>query len=716
MARRFFDIIHLCCGMEEANVQGTSHQPCIAPPAPSDLAESPAAPSPLASYNPHDDADGGQAQLRTHQDETHEQDRTYKASEIAVIDHKPNSINTAAPIDSVKGAASKFAGVQDRREKPKQGQDDVDKVQEKLAEYQRRSQEAEAGKARALQEVNWATNARDELRMSLKKAQTEEAQARQDAELAELRHRELQRGASESTAAKAELDVVRHRRAAVLADLQSARAEVESLGKKRAAAAAEADAAVARARETAAASQKAAKAAEVLAAELGAMKRALEASRAMHDKAEERRMLLAMAFEQDKAQWQTDLEESEDEAKKLRVQLMAACELEMKAEKASERLESLKAELQACAVEATLGGKEEKPTASSRPALEKTRKELEDAKASVERAKGEAKCLRLAADSIRDDLEKQKAALAALRRKEGRSSASIPSLEAELSRVTSQLAAAEARAKECGVGDDSDMQERVAEARRDAERAKAKAQSARDEVARARDEASVAKAAVAAMDARLEAVARETLASNTSRETAASAADALLREEHAPARAVAQSEAAEDGVTLTAEKYGELSRRARETEELSRKRVSDAVMLISEAKDAEVRSLEQVAQLARQAELRRQALQAATEEAEEAEFGKLTAQRELRQWHAEREHRRHGGSPRPGLAEISVLHDRGAGEGRGNPHILSPRGYVPRSDMLGPAATAAEADARHRKTFLPRMVMFLARKRAQNWK
>ncbi|KAL6645307.1 hypothetical protein ACP70R_016915 [Stipagrostis hirtigluma subsp. patula] len=705
--------------MEEANVEGTN-RPSIAPES-SDLPEGPVDAASLASSNAHEDAETGQSQLRVDQDEMQEQNRSYKASEIAdrfiqVIDQKTR-VDTAAPIDSVKGAVSKFGGILDWSEKRKLIQDELDKVHQEAAEYHKRSQEAEAGKARALQELGTAASATEELRLSMEKAKAEEAQARQDAELAELRVRELQRGASETTAVKAELDVARRRRDAALADLESAIAELESTEKERAAAAKAANAARTRARETAAASEKAGKAVEALAAELAALKRELESSRAAHDKAEEKRMVLALAFEQEKAQWQTDLEESELEAKKLRDELIAACDLEMKAEAASERLASLKAELLACAVEGTLGGEEEKPTVSSQPALEKTKKELEDAKASVERAKDEAKCLRVAAASMRDVLERQKAELAALRRKEGLSSASIPSLEEELRRVTSELAAAEARAKEGS--DESKLQERVVEARREAEQAKAKARSARDEVAKAREEATVAKAAVAAMDARLQAVMREILASNTSAEIATSSAGALLQEPK-PALA-AKSQGIEGGVTLTEEEYGELSRRAREMEELAGKRVMDAVKLIREAKDAEVRSLEQLSQLARQTEQRRQALQAATLEAEEAEFAKLTAERELRQWHAEHDPQRRPGetdSPRTGLAEISVLHEQGAGDGRANPHILSPRGYMPRTDVMGPAAAGAgaEADARQRKTFLPRMVMFLARKRAQAWK
>jgi chromosome segregation ATPase len=225
----------------------------------------------------------------------------------------------------------------------------------------------------------------------------------------------------------------------------------------------------------------------------------------------------------------------------------------------------------------------------------------------------------------------------------------------------------------------------------------------------------VAKAAVQTMEAWLEAwleaVMREILAANASAETAMASADALVQQQDNKSGAV------EGDVALAAEEYEELSRRARETEEVAGKLVVEAVKLIKEAKDAEVRSLEKLTQLTKQTEQRRQALQAATAEAEEAELSKAKAERELRQLQAE--HRRAGGSaggetmsPRTGLAEISAFD---GSHGRGNPHILSPRGgYMPRADMAAMSA-AEEADATQKKNFFPRMAMFLARKKAQNW-
>ncbi|KAK1594671.1 hypothetical protein QYE76_017403 [Lolium multiflorum] len=664
----------------------------------------------------------------------------YTASEIAgrfikAIDGKAHVVDTAAPIDSVKGAVGKFGGILDWREvsdlylddlpvalslsvtaiaansltecllqRRQRVQEELGKVAGEKAEHQRQTRAAEAGRADARRDLAGATGEIDDLWLSVKRAQIAQAQARKDADLAKLRLRKTEKRA----AARAELAGVRERHAAARAELGEVRKELGALRKERDAVAAEAGAAAARARETAGEAVAAGEAVREAAEELAAVKAELESARGAHDVAEEKRLRLAMAWQEEKVQWQNELEEGEQEARRLRDELLAAGELESKVAAASEQLANLRAELFACAVE---GASAEDTAAAGAPSakLANARKELEEVKTSVEKAQDEAKILRVAAASLHADLEKEKAELAAVRRKEEATSASIPPLEEELGRLTSELTEAQARARDSGE-ERSRKPEQLSEARREAERAKASAQAAQEEIAVAREEARVAKAAVQTMEARLEAVMREILAANASAETATASADALVQQQDNKSGAV------EGGVALAAEEYEELSRRARETEEVAGKRVVEAVKLIKEAKDAEVRSLEKLTQLTKQTEQRRQALQAATAEAEEAELCKAEAERELRQLQAEQRRARGsaGGespSPRTGLAEISAFD----GSGRGNPHILSPRGgYMPRADMAAMSA-AEEADAKQKKPFFPRMAMFLARKKAQSW-
>ncbi|KAM3262853.1 hypothetical protein ACQJBY_053157 [Aegilops geniculata] len=640
----------------------------------------------------------------------------YTASDIAerfvrVIDGKVH-VDSAAPVDPVRGAVSKFGGILDWRERRQLAEEELAVVHAEAAEYQRRTREADAGRAEAQQDLMGATGEIDDLWLTVKRAQIAEAQARKDSELAKLRLRKLEKSARERAAAKAELDSVRGRHATALADLRAARAEMDALRKERDAVAEEASAAAARVRDTAGETVHAAEALREAAAEFDVLRAELESARATHDAAEEKRMRLALAWREDKVRWQNQLEEAEMEVRRRRDELAAAGDLESQVAAASEHLATLRAELFARAVQGA-SEEEDKQTsaASSTPAMVgKAKKELEEAMGSVEKAKDETKILHIAAASLRADLDKEKAELAALRQKQSTSSsASIQPLEEELSRVTSELAAAQARARDREERRNA-TPEQVDDARREAERAKASARATQEEVAAAREDARVARAAVQATEARLEAVLREVLAAKASAEAAAASADALLQQQQGGTQS-AQGQVPEDCVALTTEEYEELSRRARGTEEAAGERVAEALRQVKEAKDAEARGQQKLAKLGRDTELRRQTLRVATEECEQAESAKLAAERAL-----QAELRRRAGSetaspPRAGLAEISTLE---GGDARGgNPHILSPRaGYMPRADM---AAMAAAEDAGQKKPFFPRMVMFLAKKRAQTW-
>uniref|UniRef100_A0A453JCK5 Uncharacterized protein n=1 Tax=Aegilops tauschii subsp. strangulata TaxID=200361 RepID=A0A453JCK5_AEGTS len=373
-------------------------------------------------------------------------------------------------------------------------------------------------------------------------------------------------------------------------------------------------------RDTAGETVHAAEALREAAAEFEVLRAELESARAAHDAAEEKRMRLALAWREDKVRWQNQLEEAEMEVRRLRDELAAAGDLESQVAAASEHLATLRAELFARAVQGA-SEEEDKQTsaASSTPAMVgKAKKELEEAMGSVEKAKDETKILHIAAASLRADLEKEKAELAALRQKQSTSSsASIQSLEEELSRVTSELAAAQARARDSEEGKKKTTAEQLDEARREAERAKASARATQEEVAAAREDARVARAAVQATEARLEAVLREVLAAKASAETAAASADALQQQQQQDGTQSAQSQVPEDCVALTTEEYEELSRRARGTEEAAGERVAEALRQVKEAKDAEARGQQKLAKLGRDTELRRQTLRAAREECEQ---------------------------------------------------------------------------------------------------
>ncbi|KAI5015759.1 hypothetical protein ZWY2020_057149 [Hordeum vulgare] len=222
----------------------------------------------------------------------------------------------------------------------------------------------------------------------------------------------------------AELESLRDRHVAALVYLRTTRAELGTLKNERDAIAEKASVAAARVRDTTHEAMQAGEAA----VELDVLMADLESARTAHDTTQERR---------NKVMWQRELEQCEMEARRLRDELVAAGDLESKVVAAFEHLANLGVELFARAIEwATKEEDKHIPVARSTPTtLAKVKKELEEVKGNVEKAKDEAKILHVAVASLCVDLEKEKAELAAVGRKERRSSSpSILSLEEEPSR------------------------------------------------------------------------------------------------------------------------------------------------------------------------------------------------------------------------------------------------------------------------------------------
>ncbi|KAG8390010.1 hypothetical protein BUALT_Bualt01G0038800 [Buddleja alternifolia] len=655
------------------------------------------------------------------------------------IDLSRGQIDTAAPFESVKAAVSKFGGIVDWKahrvqtvERRKFIELELEKAQEEMPSYKQQSEAAEEAKAQVLKELESTKRLIEDLKLNLERAQTEEQQAKQDSELAKLRVEEMEQGIADeaSFAAKAQLEVARARHASAVSDLKTVNDELEQLKKDYSLLIAEKDAAVRKAEEAASKSKEAEKAVEDLTIEIITLKQALESAHAAHMEAEEHRIGAVMAKEQDTLEWEKDIKEAEEELRRLNEQMLSTKDLKSKLDKATTVLCDLKAELAAYMesklVEETGQGvnTEKKETrADIEAAVNAAKKELEEVKLNIEKANNEVNILKLAATSLKSELEKGKTELSAIQQREGMASIAVSSLEAEINRTKSEIALVQMREKE-EREKMVELPKKLQEAAQGAEQAKALVQTARDELRKAKEEAEQAKAGASTMESRLIAARKEIEAAKASEKLALAAISAL--EESESSKMNNDEEDSPSGITLTLEEYYELSKRAHEAEEEANARVAAAIAQIDLAKGKEISSLNKLEEVSCEMSERKDELDAALQKAEQAKEGKLGVEMELRKWRAENEQRRKAGesvpsintsrSPRASFEEGSK-NLVNMSNSSSSLHQRSPRAKMVNAENTSNSETESSPEKmvtkKKKKSFFPRIFMFLARKKAQ---
>ncbi|KAK6792771.1 hypothetical protein RDI58_011852 [Solanum bulbocastanum] len=647
-------------------------------------------------------------------------------------------IDTAAPIESVKQAVSKFGGIVDWKahrvqtvERRQLVEQELSKVQEEIPFYKKQSQAAEDAKVLVLKELDGTKRLIEELKLNLERAQKEEQQAKQDSELAKLRVEEMEQGIGNdlSIAAKAQLEVARARHAAAVSELKTVKSELEDLRKDYSLLVSDKDGAVKRAEEAVSASKEVEKTLETLTIELITAKESLEVAHAAHLEAEEHRIGAAMAGEQDALNWEKELKQAEEELIRLNQQILSAKDLRVKLDTASALLLDLKTELAAYMEsklkqetdEGNLNGEQSEPEKRThneiQSVLATAKRELEEVKLNIEKATTEVNFLKVAATSLKAELEKEKSELAAIQQREGIASVAAASLEAELSRTQSEIVLAQKKEKEAREKM-VELPKQLQEASQEADRAKSLAQMARDDLNKAKEEAEEAKAGASTVESRLLAVKKEIEAANAAKKLALAAIAALEESELAQKT---KDEETPPGVTLSLEEYYELSKQAHEAEEQANKKVADAHTQIDVAKESELRSLNRLDEVNREITERKEALGVALQKAEKAKEGKLSVEQELRKWREEQEQRRKAGVSIPPTAGSPRKSDEennesktseSAPEATASCDSTSPKAQLQASSTEADSSPDVKVPRKKKRSFFPRIFMFLGRRKA----
>ncbi|GMN40525.1 hypothetical protein TIFTF001_009745 [Ficus carica] len=261
--------------------------------------------------------------------------------------------------------------------------------------------------------------------------------------------------------------------------------------------------------------------------------------------------------------------------------------------------------------------------------------ELKQAKLNLSRTTTDLADIRSSVDSFNKKLEKERLALEKTRERLTQNSSKISSLEEELNQTKLKLQLAKDAESKGGSENPVDISKVLQRLNYEVEQFKKVGEDARSEVVRATQEIEQTKTRIRTAEVRL-------VAARKMKEAARAAEAVALADIKAISNCDGSSGDAsqKQGITLSFEEYSFLVRKARDAEELSKKRVVEAMEQVDDAGISKIEILKKVEEATEEVKTSKKALEEALSRVEAANKGKLAVEEALRKWRSEHGQRR----------------------------------------------------------------------------
>lgn len=259
--------------------------------------------------------------------------------------------------------------------------------------------------------------------------------------------------------------------------------------------------------------------------------------------------------------------------------------------------------------------------------------ELKQAKLNLSRTTSDLAEIRASVESLSRKLDKERASLEKTRERLSLNTSKVSSLEEELNQTKAKLQ----MAKDASGSDNSaEMSRELHRLSSETEQFKKIGEAARLEVVRAMSEIEQTRSRIKTAEIRLIAARKMKEAARAAEAVALADIKALSNSESSSGDSLPKSE----GVTLSFEEYSSLTSKAREADELSKRKVEDAMGQVDDANVSKMEILKRVEEATEEVKTTKRALEEALNRVEAANKGKLAVEEALRKWRSDNAHKR----------------------------------------------------------------------------